>query len=45
MLMASLLHQDVQHYAVLVDGSPQPVAMAADADRYLIEDASMFVNR
>jgi hypothetical protein len=45
MLITSRLDQDVQHDAVLVDGSPQPRPMTTDADRYFVEDASMSVNR
>ena len=36
-LIASLLDQDVQHDSVLIDGSPEPVAFAADLERYLVQ--------
>ena len=37
MLITPRLDQDVEHDAVLVDGSPQPVAMPTDADRNFVE--------
>jgi hypothetical protein len=37
MLITSRLDQDVEHDTVLVDRSPQPVAMTTDADRYFVE--------
>ncbi len=37
MLITSRLDQDVEHHAVLVDGSPQPVATTTDADRHFVE--------
>ena len=36
-LIASLLDQDVQYDSVLIDGSPEPVAFAADLERYLVQ--------
>jgi hypothetical protein len=36
-LIASLLDQDVQYESVLIDGSPEPVAFAADLERYLVQ--------
>jgi hypothetical protein len=36
-LIASVLDQDVQHDAVLVNGSPQPVASAAYLERHLVQ--------
>jgi len=36
-LLAPLLNQDVQHDAVLIDGSPEPVAFATDLQRYLVQ--------
>jgi hypothetical protein len=35
--VAALLHQDVQHNPMLVDGSPQIVQHAPDTDEHLIE--------
>jgi hypothetical protein len=32
-LIAPLLDQDIQYDSVLIDGSPQPVALAADLQR------------
>jgi hypothetical protein len=43
-LIAPFLDQDVQDDAVLVNGSPQPVAFAADLECHLVQDASMSVN-
>ena len=37
MLITSRLDQDVEHDAVLVDGSPQPVAMTTNTVRYFVE--------
>jgi hypothetical protein len=37
MLITSRLDQDVEHDAVLIDGSPQPVATTTDADRHFVE--------
>ena len=36
-LIAPLLDQDVQYDAMLINGSPQPVAFAADLQRHLVE--------
>ena len=36
-LVASALHQHVEHEAVLVDRPPQPVLLADDGDRDLVE--------
>ena len=36
-LIASVLDKDVQCESVLVDGSPEPVAFAADLERYLVQ--------
>src|SRR6266849_2368911 len=36
-LIASLLDQDVQYDAMLINGSPQPVAFAADLQRHLVQ--------
>ncbi len=36
-MIAPLLDQDVQNDSVLVNGSPQPVAFAADPQRHLIQ--------
>src|SRR6266849_9334571 len=36
-LIASLLDQDVQYDAMLIHGSPQPVAFAADLQRHLVQ--------
>src|SRR5580704_1964225 len=36
-LIASLLDQDVEYDAVLIDGSPQPVTSAADLQRNLVQ--------
>ena len=36
-LIAPLLDQDVQHNAVLIDGSPQPVAPSADLQRHFVQ--------
>src|SRR5437870_10648079 len=36
-LIASVLDKDVQYESVLVDGSPEPVAFAADLERYLVQ--------
>ena len=37
LLIAPRLDEDVQHYAILIDGSAQPVAFAADLQQDLIE--------
>ena len=37
MLITPRLDQDVEHDAVLIDGSPQPVATPTDADRDFVE--------
>ena len=36
-LIAPVLDEDVQYDAVLIDGSPQPVAFATDLQRYLVQ--------
>jgi hypothetical protein len=36
-LIAPLLDQDVQYDAMLINGSPQPVAFAADLQRHLVQ--------
>ena len=36
-LIASLLDKDVQYDSVLIDGSPEPVAVAADLERYFVQ--------
>ena len=36
-LIATLLDQDVQYNSVLIDGSPQPVALATDLQRHLVQ--------
>jgi hypothetical protein len=36
-LIASLLDQDVQYDAMLINGSSQPVAFAADLQRHLVQ--------
>ena len=36
-MLITRLDQDVEHEAVLVDGSPQPVAMPTDADGNFVE--------
>jgi hypothetical protein len=36
-LITSSLHQDVEHDAVLIDGSPQPVLFAADLQQQFVE--------
>jgi hypothetical protein len=36
-LISTLLHQDVQHDAVLINRPPQPVALAADFERHLVQ--------
>ena len=36
-LIAPLLNQDVQYDSVLIDGSPQPVAFAADLQRHFVQ--------
>src|SRR3954451_12428052 len=36
-LIAPLLNQNVEHSAVLVDGSPQPVALAANLEQHLVQ--------
>ena len=36
-LIASVLDQDVQNDAVLINGSPQPVAFATDPQRHLVQ--------
>ena len=36
-LLSSLLDQDVQYDAMLINGSPQPVAFAADLQRHLVQ--------
>jgi hypothetical protein len=36
-LIASVLDQDVEYDAMLIDGSPQPVAFAADLQRHLVQ--------
>jgi hypothetical protein len=35
-LIAPVLNEDVQHDAVLINGSPQPMAFAADPQRHLV---------
>jgi len=36
-LIAPVLNEDVEHDAVLINGSPQPVAFAADPQRHLVQ--------
>ena len=36
-LIAPLLDQDVQYASVLIDGSSQPVALAADLQRHFVQ--------
>jgi len=36
-LIAPLLNQDVQYDSVLIDGSPQPVAFAADLQGHFVQ--------
>src|SRR5262249_32326134 len=36
-LVTSLLNQDVQHHAVLVDRTPQPVALAFDLELHVVQ--------
>ena len=36
-LIATLLDQDIQYNSVLIDGSPQPVALATDLQRHLVQ--------
>ena len=36
-LIAPLLDEDVQHNAVLIDGPPQPVALAVDLEQHLVQ--------
>ena len=37
LLIAALLHQDVHDDAVLVDGPPQPLALAFDLELHLVQ--------
>src|SRR6266851_8839087 len=36
-LVASTLHQDVQHGSILVDGTPQPIPMLVDRESHFVQ--------